>query len=341
MNHSLDLWQLERLSIQALSEQDVGEFAIQENKGWSFTNIYQLDELRNIYIALNLSQFDGNIKSFTSFCIENVPFVEKPWTYRKVEEYLNALKNYGLLSKQHELKQNAFNIKSYDEPLDSADIETLKEIYYSYFRFQEIHTWFINLNNSNRKKQIKNLSRHDLLYNSGLLYSFSINSRFTDAFIDRLSGNPKIFFIDNEVSINRALMRFWDVYIKWGKTVGVVEKFNLEHLGIETIPKTSLSCSYHIHPGTPEFKLYDYVMTHYGKKRVFVPDLVAKIAAEKRFAIENIKKYIINEYIDNRSLFNIDSTSEIFIKVGKIKDTQSILFPLYRDTYISHLTLIQ
>jgi hypothetical protein len=341
MSRSIDLGQLERVSIQALKEQDVGELAMQENKGWSFTNIYQLDELRNIYIALCQSRFNGNIKKFTSYCIDNVPYVEKPWTYRKVEEYLNALKNYGLLSKQNELKQNVFPVKSYSEPLDQSDIEILQDIYYSYFRFKEIHTWFVDLNVIDRKKQIEELSTHSLLYKSHLLYSFSLLSRFTDAFIETIHGNTKIFFIDSGISINGALMRFWDVYVKWGKTLGVLEKFSLEHLEIEIIPKTSLSCTYHIRPGSPEFNLYDYVLTHYGKKRVFVPELVAKIAVEKRFSVENIKKYIINEYIDNRSRFNIDSTSEIFIKVGKIKDFQSILFPLYRDTYISHLTVIQ
>ncbi len=341
MSKYIDLTKSTYFPIQAISEEESADLTALKNKGWSFTNIYHLIELRNLYLALIETSFDGDIKKFSIYCSENVPYVENKWNYRKVEEYINALRNYGILLEFNRIKLDFFKRKPYNSALDSDDVDALKEIYYSYFRFKEIHTWFIELGQIQRKKQIEQLSRAKLATDSNVLYSFSHKARFTDAFISELENKTPIYFISDEISINRVLMRFWDVYVKWGKTLGVLEKFSLEHLDIGLLSKRSLNCSYHTRQGTPEYTLYDYIAKNYGKKKVYLPELVFKIALNERFSVEFIKNFIINEYIENRSLFNIDSTSEIFIKVNKITDTESILFPIYRGVYISHIIIIQ
>lgn len=47
-------------------------------------------------------------------------------------------------------------------------------------------------------------------------------------------GNYKhIIEIDSKDS---EIMRFWDVYIKWGETLNLIEKFPLKAWGIHFIP---------------------------------------------------------------------------------------------------------
>lgn len=329
------------INLSVINENQASRFQELKNKKWSFVNIYHLKELRDIYLALNAANFNGDIKLFAGFCEKYVSFEKEPWTYRKVEEYINALRNFGIVGRDKVLDKQFFKEKSWNDVLDIDDLSSLRLIFYQYFRFKEIHSWFVSIANQNTSEFIEQINELQLITNSKPLYSFSYNSRFTDAFISELKNGTDIYYLDNEIAINRAVMRLWDVYIKWGRTLGVIERFNLDQLGISLSSKGAINCNYHINNSSPKLSLYEYMNKYTLKKKVFVPELIYKIAIDERLSINAICQFILNEYSCNKHLFSIDNTSEIFIKVKKIKPTDSILFPIYRNSYISHLTLMQ
>ncbi|MGE0634870.1 MAG: hypothetical protein AB7G44_02885 [Bacteroidia bacterium] len=341
MNTQVDLSNSEYTPLTVISDSEAKSLGSIKGKGWSFTNIYHLIELRNVFLALKIHSFNGDIKNFTKYCIDKLPYEEKKWNYRKVEEYINALRNFGILGERNLIENDFFEDNSFDSPLSQKDINSLKTIYYGYFRFKEIHSWFLSINPLDRKDSIEKVDSKDLISKSNKLYSFSYNSRFTDAYITELKDNTKVFYLDNNNKMNRALMRLWDVYVKWGRTLGVLEKFSLDQVGISLEKKKLLNCTYHLKDDKPKFKLFDYIFLNFGKQKVFLPDLVFKIACEERLSIEAINNFIIEEYLHNREIFNIENTSEIFIKVRKLREKETMLYPLYRDSYISHINVIK
>jgi hypothetical protein len=339
MSRAIDLSRSEYRSLNITPEPPKNSSA-QKNKGWSFINIYHLVELRNIYLALKRYSFQGGIKNFSTFCSGEVPFENKPWTYRKVEEYLNALRNFQILNPDNTIQEGVFSDKPMDMPLDEDDHNSLRRIFYTYFRFKEIHAWFLDIHSPDRKTVIQRASVSELTAGSHPIFAFSYNSRFKDAFISALADNATIVYLDNNVSIARQVMRLWDVYIQWGKTLGVLEYFSLQQVGITLTHQSALSCYYHLDDGAKfESSLYDLMRSRYGKKKVFVPELVFALAIEMRISIRQIHDFIIEEYKTNRELFSLDNTSEIFISRKKFRQGEVILFPIYRDSYISHITI--
>lgn len=324
--------------ISIIGETDDAELGI--IKGWSFINIYDLLEFRNLYLAMNRANFKGEITKFMTYCQEHVPYKNKPWSYRKVEEYINAFRNFGIVVND-KVKEEIFLETDYAECLSDADKKSLMRIYYSYIRFREIHTWFTKIDSQDRRQVVLNFNYEDLITEATQLYSFSSESRFTNSFINTYSNNATIYTLDENTPVGRRLIRFWDVYIAWGKTLGIVEKFSLETIDMGLQNKKALSCTYHLNPNQPTFSLREYIKTHFGHRKVFVPELVSRISLENRISIDATKTFIISEYVNCREHFTLDNTSEIFFKLASIKDRESILYPIYRDLYISHITLIQ
>ena len=70
---------------------------IKGGKGWSFSYVYHLVELRNIYLALRNA---GPIKfeDFAKYCSTiKLPFVKTKWKKRRILEQINALVNFELI----------------------------------------------------------------------------------------------------------------------------------------------------------------------------------------------------------------------------------------------------
>ncbi len=317
------------------------------DKKWSFSNVYYFTEFRDVYLALSkfkFGKFPRNFKKeFTKFCLSvNLPFVKSPWKERRILEYLNAFKNLSLVNEKYEVTKEIFVGREIGQPLSQSDIETLKQIYFGYFRFKEFFSWLIRPPINPDVSFVVGLTPERIYKESKPIYFFSSKSgkenRFTDNFIYELEENSRIYYIDES---DGKLSRFWDVFITWGKNLNIIEKFSFRFPLIRTsINKDkSIGCCYVVNEIFPELDLLDYLNSNYNHSYIYLPFLVLDIALKYRVRVERVQEFIIEQYKKYREVFSLERTSEIFIKKGKISENDKILFPIYNDAYISHLII--
>ncbi len=134
-------------------------------------------------------------------------------------------------------------------------------------------------------------------------------------------------------------MRFWDVFVKWGTVLGILEKFNLRNLGISTINNKSVNCTYILAKPKIQFNLLTYIENRFAGNYIYVPDLVLDIALNLRLQIQQIHDLIIEQYKIYKEFISFERTSEIFVKKSDILSGDKIFFPKYNDSYISHLII--
>lgn len=335
MKKYIDLSKSNVKSLPFFDEKDAKNY-FSISKGWTFSFVYHFIELKNVFIALKRIPFAGIDDFFRNVVDSNIPFVKTPWDTRRLLEQLNALINFGLISKKYEVEELFFKENDYTDIITSDDLALFNKIYHSYFRFKEIHSWLLSPNQENHEIFLNEVSEIDLKYNSVPIFSFAIDGRFNNAFIYSLSDHTDLYMIPVVGGKkNGGLLRFWDVYVKWGQELGVIEKFNLKNLDYEiaNYPK-SMSCLYYIRDEEPNIDLLDFIKSEFHTRSIFIPLLVLKIALKYRYKIETIKSMIINQALKNSDLFSLQRTSEIFIR-----DTERNFIPIYKDSYISHLYL--
>ncbi|MBN8706417.1 MAG: hypothetical protein J0L62_11130 [Bacteroidetes bacterium] len=305
-------------------------------KGWSFSYVYHFTEIKNVFIALKNIPYQGK-DDFTRKAINSgLPFVKTPWDSRRILEQLNALINFELITKYYQIESNYFIEDEYTNNLTKKDIELFSNIYHEYFRFKEIHSWLLNPFQSDHAGFLNQVTATNLSKSSIPIFPFFIENRFNDAFIFSLTDNTDIFRIPTEkYNKNGGLMRFWDVYVKWGQELKLLEKFNLKNLDFELSNNLkSLSCVYYVNQEKPKFKLLDFIKSEYKGKHIHIPNLVFKIAIKNRYRINDIKDLIIQQALEDNSSFSLQRTSEIFIR-----NTEINFVPKFNDSYISHLLL--
>jgi hypothetical protein len=113
---------------------------------------------------------------------------------------------------------------------------------------------------------------------------------------------------------NEAAMRFWDVFVKWGVSLGVLDRFNINNIVNHGIPN-EVSICYFINE-TVNFNLCEFIVNNFTSKHIWIPELIYKIALNYRLSVENIKELIIKEISSNQDL-TFERTSEIFLIKGK------------------------
>ncbi len=311
-----------------------------KNKGWSFSYVYNFTEIRDVFLALKAFHFNG-LTAFTNYCKDiHLPFERTEWSQRRILEHLNALKNFEIIDSEYKIKVNLFANSEIGSPLSSQDLSEFKSIYFNYFRFKEIFTWFINPDVNDRYTFVETLTEKIIVKNSIPLFSFSDKSRFTDSFFYSLDDdNPNIFFIDQEK--NEDLMRFWDVFIKWGLVLNVLEKFNLKNLEIKTSTGKGIACTYVLKEKEEDFNLLDFIRKNYKESYIYIPKLVLDIALSYRIKLEDIHNTILEQYKIHKEYLSFERTSEIFVKKSKITTGDKIFFPKYNDSYVSHIIVRQ
>ncbi len=305
-------------------------------KGWSYSYVYHFIELKNVFISLKNIRYQGN-EDFSKKTIDSgLPFVKTPWDSRRILEQLNALINFELITKDYKIEKNYFTEEKYTNELTSSDIELFKKIYHRYFRFKEIHSWLLNPIQDDHASFFNQVTPDYLSKNSKPIFPFSLESRFSDAFIFSLTDNTDVFRIPNERGKNNGgLMRFWDVYVKWGQELKLFEKFNLKNLDYELSNNMkSLSCVYYVNNDQPKLNLSEFINSEYNGKLIYLPNLILKIALKYRFRISDIKTLIINQGLANSNTFSFQRTSEIFIR-----NTEINFMPQINDSFISHLLI--
>jgi len=305
-------------------------------KGWSFSYVYHFIELKNVFIALKKIPYIGK-DDFSNKAIDSgLPYAKTPWDSRRILEQLNALINFGLITKAYTIEKNYFIEDKYTSEITDKDIKLFSKIYHEYFRFKEIHSWLLSPIQGNHAEFLHHVTVENLSENSKPIFPFLIENRFNDAFIFSLTDNTDIFRIPNDkTSNNGGLMRFWDVYVKWGQELKLLEKFNLKNLDYELSNNLkSFSCVYYVNQTKPELDLLNFIKSEYNGKLIHIPNLILKIALKYRYRIEDIKSLIIEQAIADTNSFSLQRTSEIFIR-----NTEINFVPKFKDSYISHLLL--
>jgi len=301
-------------------------------KGWSYSFVYHFVELKNVFIALKNIPYQSK-DDFSRLAIKSgLPFVKTPWENRRILEQLNALKNFELITSDYTIEHDFFSEKDYTNDLTESDLNIFRKIYHEYFRFREIHSWLLNPIQENHNVFINTVTEEKLQKNSMPIFPFMIEERFNDAFIFSLENSTDVFRIPKKES---DLMRFWDVYVKWGQELKLLEKFNLKILDYElSNGYKSLTCVYYVNLEKKNFDLGEFIKTEYRGKHIDISNLVLKIALRYRYRIEDIKNLILESATKNRQAYNLQRTSEVFLR-----NKENYFLPKFNGSYISHLLI--
>lgn len=311
-----------------------------EGKGWSFSSVFHFSELKDIYLAIRLIGYTSK-NEFTRRCLEELRIrsVSTPWDTegRRILEHVNALINFGLIDSAYKIvDEDLFKNSKIGEEITLNDKEVFKRIYFSYYRFREIMSWFIDPASTNRENVIDIVNKKSMAFDSKVIYPFSTQSRFTDSFIYNLKDNTPVYTITkDENESNGGILRFWDVFVKWGQELELIEKFNLKNLDIQLRGHKSLSCIYFKRPMDESFDLKGYIKQNYNSTYISIPKLVLRIATEFRFPVENIKKTVVKQCLDSSDQFSLQRTSEVFIR-----NTEINFVPIVNDSYVSHILVL-
>lgn len=282
-----------------------------EGKGWSYSNVYYLRDIKDIYLVLLSNSELSSALDVCLYCGDHGIVSEsgKKWTERGVLEVINALRNFGLISLDslNPLRGKLFDAEI-NKDLKPRDLVVFKRIYYHYFRFQDFISLF-------RKKDGGKL---------GTVFYYMENSRFVNRFIK--PDSETVFYIEDSHS---EIMRFWDVFLKWGLCLNVLDRIS----NIETISgqPRSLSAAFFIEPMPKSFSIVNAIVESQLGSYVYIPDAIRDIALKYHYSTRSLVRKIIEECEDSER-FRLQSTSAIFVP-RKDKD----LFPVVDNTYMSHL----
>jgi hypothetical protein len=317
-------------------------------KGWGYSFVYSLVEVRDIYLTLkrhgitSISQFTDN------YVINKVPYIKKQWNKRRVLEVLNALINFDMIdSDYHALNKDDFYNSSIGEPLSTNDKAIFREIFFTYFRFKELLLLYINpdLLSVRDKNNLQNITEQDIISNSSMLFNFIEEGNYVDSFFKQLEDNPIIYTIpelNDDGDKNGGVKRFWDVFMKWGDDLGIMEKFNMNSIGCKLSNNKSFVCSYILSNRGITTSLPQYIENKFSDKRTIdLSQLIFELCIDFRVSCDDAKNYIIEEYKKNAELISLVRTSEVFIKRTDIKEGEKIFYPKYKDSYISNIILRQ
>lgn len=316
---------------------------------WTYLNIYYLRELKDTYLVVRQNQGMSVKKICEEIALKVMP-ENKSWEGtgkkkgRKALEPLTALKKFNLIDSNHYILTDIFQESILNAPLSDTDRESLVSIFFNYSRFKELMAWFISPSNEENAQIITKISKDYLTQNSKPLFFFADGFRFNNTFIYDLKTDTDLYLINGNAT---HLMRFWDVFIKWGTTLNLIEKFSLEHsdykiLSSDNLSKLkSFSCAYFLSGRKEEIDVISFAKNRFKSKRIYLPELVLEICLNFRISVEDSKEIVIFQGRKHKDFIGFERTSEIFVKIGEFKKKQkeTIFFPLFQDSFISHLNL--
>lgn len=284
-------------------------------KGWSYSNVYYLRNIKDIYLLL----YKYNLRSISliiNHCLTNNIVSEngKTWNNRYILEIINALKNFRLLDKNNNPLHGPLFESEINEPLSQHDKTVFTDIFFSYFRFQEFHKLFGDINNPSSCR---------------VVYAYMEESRFFNCFV--CADINTVFFIENK---HKDMMRFWDVYTKWGTTLSVLNKCSLSALNITT-NNEELRNAYLLNFSIPipsDFSVLDFISQELASNYVYIPELERELLYKYKFSIPDIKNKILEEISLRGDEYRLQRTSEIFVD-SRAKP----LLPIAENTYMSHI----
>ena len=340
MNRKIDIANYRKVKLPVITNEEAQRIGVKKDS-WSFSYVYHLEELRDIYIALRDHRF-VNHKEFARYCKKiEVPFCKTPWNDRRILEHLNALKNFDLIDARYSVKQSAFMDSKMGGGLTKEEKETFRCIFFSYFRFKEIMTWFIDLETNNKQQLIKDISYHQLEKESCALFPFAYQERFVNSFLHDLQ-EEKLYFLGKDE--HNDFKRFWDVFISWGKALGVIQRFAMTSFDYQIEGASSFACVYFPRKdiAIEKIDVIQFIKNNFLSRYVRIPNLVFHLCSIYRLPLEIAKDLVIETYLRNKELLSIERTSEVFIRKRSQREDERderTLFPMYKDSFVSHIVL--
>ena len=286
-----------------------------EGKGWSYSYVYYLRNLKDIYLLLY--KYGGiSIPKLLKICkTDNVQTENgKEWNERYLLEFVNALKNFDLIDTNNNPTSDSLFESRINEPLTPRDKSVFVKIYANYFRFREFHNLFGDF--SNRE-------------NSMIIYAYMDNCRFYNRFV--CADKNAVFYIEND---HQDMMRFWDVYTKWGTTLYVLNKGSLASFDISTL-NDELKNAYLLNLSVPvpeNFSILDYVSNVLNSKYIYIPELERDLIFRYKYSIDSIKEKLVIETNQRSNEYRLQRTSEMLVD-GNTK----VLLPYVENVYMSHI----
>lgn len=288
------------------------------DKQWSYFNLYFLREIKDVYQLLCRIGGNHTIKEISAHCV-NAGIVSengKQWNCRNILEITNALKKLGLVDEQLNVKDETLFESGFNVGLSQNDKNAFTKLYLTYFRFLEFHKLYCK----------KEITVDNLRKGSAGVWAFKENDRFYNRYI----SDEKLYFVDESHS---EISRFWDVYVKWGTELELLEKQNVKPFGVCFPAKYSdLVISYFIQPINDSFSVLDYMNNRFGTTIVSIKELLWALVLNYRFSLEAIKRKIIVECEERPEKYRMQSTSAIFVKKQESK-----ILPIYNNMYMSHI----
>ena len=290
-----------------------------KNTAWSYFNVYSLRDFRDIYNVIYKNSNVRSLSSLLSYCNELRIKSEsgKVWSERNLLEIVNALKKTGLLDlKSMEPLAGGLFKSDYNESLSIEDIQVLRRIFFSYFRFND----FISLFRNDNKGSVE------------FVVAYMAGSRFFNNFAVLYSNT--IYGIEDT---KKNVMRFWDVFTKWGMVLKVLNKCSLKALNIDCVSWEVqngylLNLTVQMPLG---FSVLHYVKENFLSECIYIPDLERELILKYGFHIEDIKTAIVEECVKHSDLYRLQRITEIFIEQG-----ERLLFPFVDGSYMSHILKI-
>ena len=135
--------------------------------------------------------------------------LSKEWSERKILEYVNAIKNFGLINGNYKVQKNIFINSALGNKLSDEDLQDFKDIFFEFFRFKEIATWYL-ISDSKKQLDINEVTIQDLIEKSRLMYAIK-EGKFFNKFLFSLEDVSKVYVIPPKDS---HLMRFIEVFYK-------------------------------------------------------------------------------------------------------------------------------
>lgn len=314
------------------------------SKGWSLSYVYSLVEIRDIYLLLENLDKDYTVEALTNnLVIGAIPYAKTPWDKkgRRVLEIINALVNFGLIdSESHKPIPNCFERVEPGTPLSQSDIYIFRNIFFSYFRFKEFASLFVSPNLSNEQRQ--RVSKKELEERTQPLFCFTSSKGYTDSFFYELSNNAPLYMIQptREQEENcGGLLRFWDVFISWGLQLGVLSKFNMRNAGYKLANEKTFACCYFV-SNHSDIDVREHVMAcSKGQKCIDIADIILSICLKHRVRVDVAQQLFIEYYKSNEESLSLVRTSEIFIKETEFNKYDVVLYPKYKDSFVSHIII--
>lgn len=289
------------------------------DKGWGYSFVYSLIDLKNIYIILK-EEGEKTLDDILNSCYKlNIKSESgKTWTKRNILEIVNAWVNFGYVEKGKTGYRVIVGINFEDflnTQLTEKDKGYFQQIFYNYFKFQEFHRLF----------QIDSEDRSI----KGSILAFSQGVRFVNCF---LKPEEKILYkISGK---HKDMMRFWDVYLKWGNLLNILDKISLPAFGVVISDDRLRNANmvFCVNPIPRSFSVLDFIKVQMPENYLSILDIELELIKVFQFKIDDIKRKIVDECSKPNSLYCLQSTSSNLVKKNNLK-----YYPMVNNTYVSHL----